>query len=104
MHKAMPVIYPFLMWLRIEASARFGGGYGHLGGHMRRGAGLIIGGKLMIIGLVAIVACVLAGIASLSASEWLTKRYGQADYTRIAGWIIFVVAAISVILVLARFI
>ncbi len=99
----MPDISQFEWIFRTGPSAHLVRGFGHVGGHMFRGGGIILGGKLLAIGLAAVVTLTLAAMATLSASDWMKKQAGGADYSRAAGWVVFLVVALVLGLVLARF-
>jgi hypothetical protein len=87
--------------LTIGFSDRLAGGFGHMG-HFHRAGGVMIGAKIIIFGMVAVFACALGAMASLSGSDWVTTRTRHANYGRAAGWVIFLVVAAVAAIGLAR--
>ena len=76
----------------------------HSGGHyFHRGAGVAIGGKLLMFGLGTVFVLTLATMAMLSASDWTKKRYNQPDYSRAAGIGIFLIVVLVLGFAMARF-
>jgi hypothetical protein len=94
-------------FLRIDASTRLMRGFGNTGGHMHRASGIEFAGKLVALGLGAIVVFVICTMAAPSVSKWVRQRYDVPDVTQSPGWGVFLIVAfvlaLGLILVLARF-
>ena len=99
---------PLLKWITwIGPSSRLAAVYGHAGGRMHRGAGVLFVGKLMIIAVVVIVLFVFGAMAAPGISAWAKKRYNLPDYSHSAAMGVFhivaFVLAIALLAALARF-
>ena len=94
-----------IVW--IDPSSRLMNGYGQLGGHMHHGGGVAFVGKLMALGLGAIVLLVFISLAMPSITRWLSGRYRRRDFDRRAGSgalvVVGVVVAFGLLLALAHF-
>lgn len=89
----------WLEWLLlIGFSAPLAHGFGHMG-HFRAG-GIAFGGKLLMLGLAAIVVFVLAAMAAPLIGDWIRKHVDLPDYTRTAGWGAFLIIGFVLLLVL----
>jgi hypothetical protein len=74
---------------------------------MHRGAGIEFGGRLLLLGVAAIVLFVLAAMAAPSISAQVDKYYKMPKVSGSAAWgvvhIVVFVLAIMLLLALARF-
>jgi hypothetical protein len=88
---------------RINISAGMVKGF-HSGGHyFHRGAGVAFGGKLLMFGLGTVFILTLAVMAMQSASNWVKTRYSRPDYSRAAGFGVFVIVVLVLGFAMARF-
>jgi len=97
----LPMKSPVEGLFRLDVSASVARGF-HSGGHWSRAAGVMFGGKLLMLGLGAMVVFALATMAMLSASDWTRRRYKTTDYSRAAGIGVFVVVLLVLGFALAR--
>ena len=58
---------------------------------VRHGAGLAFGGRLLAIGLGAMLCLSVAIVAHLAVSEWVQNRYASSELSRAAGLLSFVI-------------
>jgi len=87
-------VSPFARILGADASARLAGGFGYGGAHWHHGHGIVLGSKLVLVGMVAIFGFVLAAMASMSASDWMGKRRMEPGHARALRLVIFLVVVL----------
>lgn len=85
---------------RARILGRFGGYHFAAGRH---GAGYAFGGRLLAMGLAAILCFGLAAMASLTVSDWVQNRYASSELSRAAGVLSFMIIFGALGLALVRF-